>query len=77
MKFYIYKKNVKLEGCDKRKKISYVLKTKKNTKQNKKKTVATGFEPRTPVWESSVTTTAPANYVIKVESSFYIITYSS
>ena len=35
MKFY--KKNVKLEGCDKRKKISYVLKTKKQNKKEKKK----------------------------------------
>ena len=39
--------------------------------------VATGFELRTPAWESNVTTTAPANYVFKIEYSFYIITYSS
>ena len=28
-------------------------------------------------WESNETTTAPANYVFKIESSFYITTYSS
>ena len=39
--------------------------------------VTTGFEPRTPAWESNVTTTAPEQYVFKNESSFYIITYSS
>ena len=46
-------------------------------KKEKKKLVASGFEPRTPAWESSVTTTTPENYVFKNESSFYIITYSS
>ena len=46
-------------------------------RKKKKNLVATGFEPRTPAWESNVTTTAPANYVFKTESSFYIITYSS
>ena len=39
--------------------------------------VTTGFEPRTPAWESNVKTTAPDYYVFKNESSFYIITYSS
>ena len=39
--------------------------------------MTTGFEPRTPTWESNVTTTAPEHYVLKNESSFYIITYSS
>ena len=50
---------------------------KKKKKRQKKNLVATGFEPRTPAWESSVTTTAPEYYVFKNESSFYIITYSS
>ena len=57
---------------------------KRRKKQKKKKTKkkitdlsATGFEPRTPAWESNVTTTAPEHYVFKNESSFYIITYSS
>ena len=39
--------------------------------------VATGFEPRTPAWESNVTTTATVHYVFKIEFSFYVITYSS
>ena len=60
------------------KKKCYVLKTKKKKRKEKKKDlVATGFEPRKPAWESNVTTTAPANYVFKIESSFYITTYSS
>ena len=46
-------------------------------KNAKKKLVATGFELRTPAWESNVITTVPANYVLKIESSFYNITYSS
>ena len=50
---------------------------KKEEKKRKNKLVATGFEPRTPAWESNVTTTAPEHYVFKKESSFYIITYSS
>ena len=50
---------------------------KKEKKEEKKNLVATGFEPRTPAWESNVTTTAPKPYVFKSESSFYIITYSS
>ena len=41
--------------------------------KRKKELVATGFEPRTSAQESSVTTTAPANYVFKIKSSFYII----
>ena len=45
--------------------------------KRKKDFVATGFEARTPAWESNVTTPAPANYVFKIESSFYIITNSS
>ena len=45
--------------------------------EKKEDLVATGFEQRTPAWESNVTTTAPANYVFKIESSFYIITYSN
>ena len=38
-------------------------KKKKNEEEKKKKkdSVATGFEPRTPAWESNVTTTAPEN----------------
>ena len=52
-------------------------KRRKKEKEKKKDLVATGFEPRTPAWESSVTTTAPEDYVFKNESSFYIITYSS
>ena len=48
-----------------------------NERKKKEDLDATGFEPRTPAWESNVTTTAPANYVFKIESSFYIITYSS
>ena len=32
-------------------------------KKKKKDLVATGFEPRTPAWESNVTSTAPAHYV--------------
>ena len=39
--------------------------------------VATGFDPRTPAWEANVTTTAPASFVSKIESSFYMITYSN
>ena len=35
---------------------------------------ATGLKPQTPAWESNVTTTAPEHYVLKNESSFYIIT---
>ena len=46
-----------------------------NEKKKKKDLIALGFEPRTSVWESYVTSTAPANYVFKFESSFYIITY--
>ena len=46
-------------------------------KEKKNDLVATGFEPRTPVWQSNVTTTAPEHYVFKNESSFCIITYSS
>ena len=49
----------------------------KKRKKKKKDLVATGFEPRTPAWESNVTTTAPAHYVFKIEPSFYITTYSS
>ena len=52
-------------------------KKKKKKEKKKKNLVATGFEPRTPAWESNVTTTAPEHYVFKNESSFYIITYSS
>ena len=52
-------------------------KKKKKKKKKKDNLVATGLEPRTSAWESNVTTTAPANYVFKIESSFYIITYSS
>ena len=55
-------------------------KKKEQTKKKKKKKtdlVATGFEPRTPAWVSNVKTTAPANYVLKFESSSYSITYSS
>ena len=54
-------------------KICYVLKTKK--KKKKTDLAATGFEPRTSARESKVTTTAPANYMWKIEYSFYIITY--
>ena len=54
-----------------------IEKKKKKRKKKKKDLVANGFEPRTPAWESSVTTTAPEYYVFKNESSFYIITYSS
>ena len=50
---------------------------KKEEKKERKKLVETGFEPRTPACESSVTTTAPEHYVFKNESNFYIITYSS
>ena len=50
---------------------------KKKKKKKKKKMVATGFEPRTPAWESNVTTIAPEQYVFKNESGFYIITHSS
>ena len=39
-------------------------------KRKIKDLVATGFEPRTPAWESSVTTTAPEHYAFKQESSF-------
>ena len=46
-------------------------------KKKKKDLVAIGFEPRTPAWESNVTTTAPEHYSFKKDSSFYIITYSS
>ena len=53
------------------------IENEKKKKKKKKDLVATGFESRTPAWESSVTTTAPANYVFNAESSFYIITYSS
>ena len=53
-----------------------IKKRKKKKKKKKKDLVATGFEPRTPAWESNVSATAPANYVFKTESSFYIITYS-
>ena len=52
---------------------------KEEEEKKKKKKIwgATGFEPRTPTWDSNVTTTAPEHYVFKDESSFYIITYSS
>ena len=46
-------------------------------KKMKKKKKKIREKPRTPAWESNVTTTAPENYVFKNESSFYIITYSS
>ena len=52
-------------------------KKKKKKRKKKKDLVASGFEPRTPAWESIVTTTAPEHYVLKNESSFYIIRYSS
>ena len=52
-------------------------KKKKKKKKRKKDLVATGFKPRTPAWESNVTTTAAEHYVLKNESSFYIKTYSS
>ena len=76
-------RNVKLEGCDKKEK--YITYWKRKKKKNKKKREKkkkdldpTGFESRTPAWESNVTTTTQAaNYVFKIESSFYIITYSS
>ena len=42
----------------------------KEKKKKKKDLVATGFAPRTPAWESNVTTTAPENYAFKKESSF-------
>ena len=47
--------------------------------ENEKKNdlIATGFELRTPALEANVTTTAPANYVFKIVSSVYIITYRS
>ena len=51
---------------------------KRRKKEEKNKDlVATRFEPRTPAWESGVTTTAPEHCVFKNESSFYIIKYSS
>ena len=53
------------------------IEKKKKKKKKKEDLVAIGFEPQTPAWESNVTTTAPAHYVFKIESSFYIITYSS
>ena len=46
-------------------------KKKKKKKKKKRKEKKTGFEPRTPAWESNVTATAPT------EPSFYIITYNS
>ena len=46
-------------------------------KKKKKDLMSTEFDPRAPAWESNVTTTAPADYVFKIESSFYIILYSS
>ena len=54
-----------------------IEKRRKKEKKKKKDLVVTVFEPRTPVWESNVTTTAPEHYGFKNESSFYIITYSS
>ena len=76
MKFY---KKCEAWGLWLKEKICYVLKTKKKKKKKKKRKdlVASGFEPRTPAWESNITSTAPANYVFKIESSFYIVTYSS
>ena len=52
-------------------------KKKEKIKKKKKDLVATGFEPRTPAWESNVTTTAPEHNMYKIGSSFYIIMYSS
>ena len=67
---------MKLEGCEK---ISYVLKTKKNQNKNKTKKILLqpGSNPGRPHGNSNVTTTAPANNMFKIESSFYIITNSS
>ena len=71
MKFY-----KKCEACDKRKK--YITYWKRKKKKKKKGLgVPAWFEPRMPALDSNVTTTVPANYVFKTESSFYIITYSS
>ena len=50
---------------------------KEEEEEEKKDLVSTGFDPRTPSWESNVTTAAPANYVFKIESNFCIITYSN
>ena len=65
-----------LRTCIEKKKKKKKNEKKKNAK-TKKNLVASGFEPRTPAWESNVITTAPEHYVFKNESSFYIITYSS
>ena len=53
------------------------IEKRRKKKEKKNDLVATGFEPRTPAWESNVTTTAPEHYVFKKESSFYIIANSS
>ena len=50
---------------------------KKKKKKKKKIWLQPGSNRERPHWESNVTTTAPAHYVFKIESSFYIITYSS
>ena len=50
---------------------------KKKKKKEKKKIGCNLVRTADAAWESSVTTTAPANYVFKIESCFYIITYSS
>ena len=68
---------MKLGACDKKKKYVRIENEKKKKKKEKQDLDATGFESRTPAWETNVTTTAPANYVFKIESRFYIITYSS
>ena len=54
-----------------------MLRIEKKKKRKKKKKKKIWIEPRTPAWESNITTTAPANYMFKIGSSFYIITYSS
>ena len=42
-----------------------MLRIENEKKKKKKDLVSTGFDPRTPAWESNVTTTVPAKYMFK------------
>ena len=65
----------KTKKINKNKQINKKKKRKNEKQQKKKKTRFSCNRVRTA--NSNVTTTAPANYVFKTESSFYIITYNN
>ena len=66
-------RNVKLEACDKKKKICYVLKKKNRKKRFGSKRVRTADD----CIEVQCNNHCTSELCIQIESSFYIITYSS